>query len=746
MGIVTDVVSKFNFDVVKNESSISSVSSGSNISSNTGNAINPSPSNMETLDLSIPDEVSNASWTKSQYDQMVSDQEQKYEENIVMLDNILKENQDKINKLEELEVELGIVSAEDEMQRQYQQVDAQITNMIIMDMDSCPTNRLELLGIGQEDFRKYTQEQLIELYKSKIPEVKDMYDDVMTGYDEIIRSQTEYSSYSQLKDEIDNTNNDIKNLQTALKTLNNQKKQLKYEYMVNLEGYQSFHTSEVVSEIEISKCLTTGDMDVEFSYQKYCEEYGNISPLSFMRLSSEKYSQYHVNGIAEEEKLSNLLEASKYNENVGKMYEYIYQTEGIEAASKYLEASEDSVNSILGQVRASKFLESLSAEDDIEDVVGNHLRTIGKGLGDGLGSFVEGIENIFISSDVYSANEYEAMYIMQALQEKGYGLSFNYQISKGIGNMLPSIALSSVASPLGSITLGLSSGGNSYHSALVEGYDKPQAIIYGVMAGSSDALLERLCGAIPGISKVDESTSFMMRMVREGGQEFVQELLVGGIYDSIILGKEVDLGDLSVNAAQSFIAGAITAGILNTPGKVIQCVIGGKHIEVNAEDIQNIIHQIDQGTDPVEAMKLELQVVNSSENATLDSQIDIENNVSSPHDVSTSHMNPDILNKINEMMVDSDTCEKEIVVIQKYTESDIPNNYHSVEEYKKDFVDHLIASNKINDVSPYNMFLMAKDATMFSVLVGTDKLNNLYIKNLEHLGDSLCLLELVRYD
>lgn len=571
---------------------------------------NQSSNDVETLDMTAASSNTVlSSCTEEEYQQLLQLQLADYDTTIQEFETILQERQEELDKLEDLRVQLDMVEAEWTVSADQNNVDAQITNIIINDMTACPSERLEQLGMSQEDFANYTLEELKEIYQRKIPEIKALYDEAGTMYDDIIRQNTEFANYAEFKKAYDETKNDITTMKTAIKTLEKKRQEAPYNLLPLLQDYQEFQTDDIKLDHILDECLIPYTTGYYISYTKYCDLYGPVSELAFLEAIKEHYPTYQVIGIENQDKLENILNVSDEDENLAKIYDYLYQTEGKEKAHQYLEDIEDYTNNLLGKQQAEAFLATLKDKDGTvsDEVLLNHFKTAGKGLMDGVESFGEGLAAIINSSDVYSANEYEALYIAQGLQEMGQGLSFNYQISQGIGNMLPSIALGTLWPPLGSISLGLSSGGNSYHNALVEGYDVKTAVIYGIAAGSSDALLERLCGSIPGIAKADDSTSLLVKMLKEGGQEYAQEVLTSGIYSATILGKEVDLTDLTSQSIQSFIAGAITAGILNTPGKILHVIVNGKQIAIDSTDIQTMIEQIDEGIDPIESFNTIIQ-------------------------------------------------------------------------------------------------------------------------------------------
>lgn len=370
--------------------------------------------------------------------------------------------------------------------------------------------------------------------------------------------------------------NDIATLKSSIHALENQQKSLEYVNLLNtdeIKNYQS-KSSGNVDDVKMSLVGTTTYL------VRYDEKLG-MNKAEFMKIALEKYGNYDFNVIGidgdEKNKLESLVKASETNPDLLKLYNWYYDNKGEDAASKYLDDMYDSFNQIVGQQRAKEFFSTLKDDKNIGNVVMNHLGISGKGLDDGLKSFEDGLLSWFNDRDVYSSSDYEKMYILQELSKKKNGYSVNYEVSQGIGNMLPSIFISCVpivGQSAGTFTLGASAGGGSYHEALVSGYSKDKAIMYGLLAGSSEALLQRFLGGIPGLSDVNVTnfSTYLKAMAKEGVEEGAQQVLDSTVLRTNILGEDVDFDQLVKDVGKSAAYGALTAGILNGGAVVVKGV------------------------------------------------------------------------------------------------------------------------------------------------------------------------------
>ena len=407
---------------------------------------------------------------------------------------------------------------------------------------------------------------------------------IANNLDEITKELTEYETYDELIAYKNQLREYIVTIESAIYKTEQSIQTANYDYLPLLKDYQNYNFKEIDVN-DLSNCLeytydTWGYECTEtISYTQYCNLYGKVSPFEFYKTVKQTNPNASISGISNFDNFENLLLAISLNPDLEKTYNYIYETEGIEKATEYLSNIEDQINQYAGQAKANEFLNSLEINEDGTYNCNfltstNQAKVTLKGLFDGVENFGAGISAWFEGSNIYSADEYEAMYILQALSSNEDFLNFlddNYQISQSIGNMLPSMAISALTMnpTAGIISLGISAGGNSYHSALVEGNDRLTSILYGIASGASEALLEKYLGAIPGLGEV-EVTSFktwLKAAGQEGLEEFIQTHFSAGL-DQGILGKEIDYNQLFEEALQSGAYGSITGGIMNGPGLV----------------------------------------------------------------------------------------------------------------------------------------------------------------------------------
>lgn len=401
---------------------------------------------------------------------------------------------------------------------------------------------------------------------------------------------TSIEEFEQYMNELDAY---IEQCNFAIEQVENAKINAKYELLLSMEDYQNFTRTEVNLE-KITLDESEGGTALNFSsyYNRYIKENGYVSPMDFYNAMTTKYGNYQIelswDYTKQVDQFEEVAKAAKIDPELGKMYAYIYEKFGKEYADEYLYNYEPIANQIVGMKEAESILATLKTEEDVQNALENHLKVTGQGLLDGVETFGAGVKNAFslipslfgvVPSRSYSADEYASMYLLSALQGEdspyaGMFLSNNYEISQGIGNMLPSMALSYFCPILGSTALGVSAGGNSYHSSLVEGYSNIEALTYGVISGASEAITEKMLGGIPGIGsdiKVNSVKTFFESMLKEGGEEAFQE-----VFDTYVrlgvFGENVDYNELLENMKKSALYGGITAGILQAPGAVYNSV------------------------------------------------------------------------------------------------------------------------------------------------------------------------------
>ena len=288
------------------------------------------------------------------------------------------------------------------------------------------------------------------------------------------------------------------------------------------------------------------------------------------------------------------------------LYHYLFQTEGMESANAYLALLDDKINQAKGAALAMEFIHGLDLTDEgkLRDTLANFFGVSGRGLIDGIENFFTGLANVFQNNGTLTADDYEKMIILQYLQENSIYHEEIYEFSSSLGNMVPAMVASAIATiiatPAGGATvagisfsateigaiaastlMGFSAMGNAKHQALVNGADTLAANVYGIFIGASEALLGYFLGNIPGISQTAGFT--LSEILQEGVEEYLQEWIEAGL-QAVILGQDVDWSEVPANAAKSFFMGVLMSGFLNGGQQIVTVMIDGVPLQIDVEE------------------------------------------------------------------------------------------------------------------------------------------------------------------
>lgn len=277
-----------------------------------------------------------------------------------------------------------------------------------------------------------------------------------------------------------------------------------------------------------------------------------------------------------------------------KIYNYLYASQGKDAADRFLE----DMGPALTERQGAAQYEELGA-------LGKALYWIPAGLD----QFGSGIRQLFQREAVpVSSTQITSQLIQQEAQEKSPVLGTLYTLGTTLSNMAPSILASALGSwalgaaglsagtasaigrAAGGTALGASAGGNAYTQKLNEGYSSEAAQNYATLVGASEGALQYLLGGIGALSKsgtgriaakiagldnalgrvartVSGSTAARLlgSMISEGTEEGLQELLEPA-FAAIIFDEEYE-ADFE-DAAYAFLLGALSAGIIEGPATI----------------------------------------------------------------------------------------------------------------------------------------------------------------------------------
>lgn len=352
-----------------------------------------------------------------------------------------------------------------------------------------------------------------------------------------------------------------------------------------------------------------------------------------------------------------------------KTYHYLYEKYGLSRAEDYFSTLEDSLNQRKGFQDAIEYFNSLEGKNYAEKLASLHLT----GIRDGVVNFAQGMDNIIFSDGILSAEQYEQMWLLQILngnvdiesfaeadkdivkhlteqyESTGKSLGFSYQVGSTVGNMLPSMALSFVITPLAgstvasatsSVLIGASTFGNTKNQALHDGYTIKSANTQAFFSALAEGGLEFALGNIPGISK--ESSNTIVGFIKEGGEECLQEF--AGMCISMANGEYISFDQFKETEFQTFVMSAIVSAEMNGINTTVS--FAGNTIVLSADKINQICSE--QGVAGVEAYIREKIVTSSATDlndtnvTSTNATIDILNDINTDINIEGTNENVDI--------------------------------------------------------------------------------------------------------
>ena len=272
------------------------------------------------------------------------------------------------------------------------------------------------------------------------------------------------------------------------------------------------------------------------------------------------------------------------NEDEIKAYNYLYATEGKDAAEEYL----DSLNEMLIARRAGKQYKAI--DNDFE----RYLHLISSGLEQHMYGWRNAGAMAFATDDVITpASQYTSAMVSEDLAGKGLKLpewmgggssaQMFGDILNTSANMAPSILVSlipGVGSVAGVASMGISASGNAYAEMKRLGYDNVTSQNYAALVGASEAVLQKVLGGISSLGgasegifqkiastvlpKVDRALARVAlelgaSMADEGLEEALQSVLEP-IFKRITTGKSFEGIDWE-EVTYSALLGGITGGV-----------------------------------------------------------------------------------------------------------------------------------------------------------------------------------------
>lgn len=285
------------------------------------------------------------------------------------------------------------------------------------------------------------------------------------------------------------------------------------------------------------------------------------------------------------------------------IYNYIFEKSGKKQAEKYV----DSLEAELNARGAKQRYEDRQEEKGLLRVADN----IASSFEGGIQGAVKGVKSlpdfVFGAERDYPAKEHE-LFQSRLLKESQGAEKVSYQVANALGNMAPTIALSVIGGAgAGGMAFATQTGGQTYRQDIMEGRPAEGAQTNAVLTAADEAVTNYLLGGIAnygggalkkllGDSKVAKAakqgiSSMLSKnpaakravlgaagygadMVSEGTQEVIQDL-TESIRKHFIYGDELNLASDMTDPQtwEDFLIGALTAGVLNAPGKIYENVV-----------------------------------------------------------------------------------------------------------------------------------------------------------------------------
>ena len=458
----------------------------------------------------------------------------------------------------------------------------------------------DLITFTREDFEGFVQ----ILDKHVQEETGNTYSQIITKQNEIVTL--------------------ISTLKSSKYRIRQIEKELPYMEIAESDEYSKY-LENIQDEHSIKLDFRANGEDNETIYIIDGQEETDINPLMIAKLIEDgKLDKFYGINFQYSDAYNNYKYLSDNNKN---MYNYLYETKGLQVAEEYLKAIEDSINQKKGLAEAEEFLNSIRDENGkIETSFLNHLKSGGEGTLDGMKKFFDGLGDIFKTEGMMSSTQYKEMQILQELSSIDKSIIDNfYELGTSFGNMLPSMVLGAVTTPLiGSIAMGASSFGNSKNQALVEGNDLLRSTAYGFLSGVSETTLGYFLGNMPGMSQIAKFT--VGDIFKEGVEEFIQEYVDAGLR-SVLLNETIDAEQLMGDAGKSFLYGILlsagTNGATTVDKAVCNIRINGKTVSINdVNSFFDFVSLVNKGDISVQQTDTGKSLFVISEDANIESKLD----------------------------------------------------------------------------------------------------------------------------
>ena len=338
-------------------------------------------------------------------------------------------------------------------------------------------------------------------------------------------------------------------------------------------------------------------------YEEILEKYGQAEADQYLAtyISDEGgYRQYNLGELTDEER---------------RIFNYILNTEGDAAAEDYLKFMAENLN-YRKALREFQNVQKMTGEIKLGGLLGpsvteQNLYGFFNAREAGYDQFAQGLAGWLTDEEIPATSDMIENSLYNEAQGK-WGRRIHSALTSGF-NMLPSMIIGLANPTAGSVAFGISAGGNYRQEALKAGYTNEQATAYGILAGASEVLLEKLIGGmaglggkglsnavkhIPGanaamvkisnalgrisIGKQTAARSVLKAIDSIGGEfadEYLQEIL-NPVFRNICLGEDNEFKPFTAEALEAGIVGALMAvsgNVAYAPSGVINAYTDSKN-------------------------------------------------------------------------------------------------------------------------------------------------------------------------
>lgn len=358
--------------------------------------------------------------------------------------------------------------------------------------------------------------------------------------------------------------------------------------------------------------------DVEFTYfWEDAAEVGNI--VTYSRENANDLIAANINGQATK---GQYIYRNMTDDEVN-IYNYLLAKFGKEKGEEFLSFIQENLNAREGKDVADSLM-------GIDIPVVEQLAIGAFGLAAGVDQFVGGVSQLFTDEKrPTSSMQYANAEIANSLD----GIAkYAYTATNVIGNMAPSILVSSLtggmgapallAQGAGAFTMGVSAAGNAYGSALADGYSEGQARSYGVLVGLSESTLQYLIGGICNLggvgtqkilNKVAMIDQSLLRVSAKIGVDTLFEIMeeeaqlwLEPLFRKIIFGEDYDAPTID-EMVETAIVTAMTTPVLGGYSTIREDINENRKLTGAGEDVMGI----DGGLDKLKKLSNEVAGVST---------------------------------------------------------------------------------------------------------------------------------------